>query len=243
MCYASIKKPRKPKLELLFAFCRLQKIGLNVIHNFGHIQHRIESIIESHYQISPNFNCSSNSTPHLHHFLDVLYVFVPHFLCTYVWVCLCFYVCQYVHVCLWMSMSPCVFVCVCVGIFVSMRFCVSVCWFVLVCLCMSMCLCGSMCQCVSVCLWVMNIISIHLCIYKALSSCLSVHVIYYHYTFACESYLCVSCGCAICPCLLHFSICVYNSLCPCTSSYISLPYTFLSHIFSTCVKQCQKYLH
>jgi hypothetical protein len=127
---------RKLQIELFFLFCRLQKIGLKRTSQFRTCLALYKINYRSHFQISLNLNCLSNSTLHLHHFFYVLCVFVLHSFFTCVWVCLCVYV----------------------GLFISMCFCVFVCWFVcvFVYMCGSMCICVSMCLCASMCLCVLN---------------------------------------------------------------------------------------
>lgn len=145
--------------------------------------------------------------------------------------------------------------CVCVGLFVFVCLCVHVCWSIPMCPCVHVCLyvvvclCGSMCRCVFVCvnvpMWQCPKFLYPL-IYESMKDCQAIWmslwlliIILLLVDHICVYYVCEP----LCSCLLKPSNCVCNSLCPCTSSYISLSYTISSHIFSTCVKQCQKYFH
>jgi hypothetical protein len=156
----------------------------------------------------------------------------------------CVYVCRFVHVCLCMYVCPCVFVCACVCLCGFICICVFMCLCVLVCPYVSMCPCVSICVCVFVCLCVLNS-CIHsfvnlwriVRLFECPCDCLSLYF-YLWIIFVCIMFVCLFIFY-----LLKPSICVCNSFCPYISSYISLSYTFSSHIFNTCVKQCQKYFH
>jgi hypothetical protein len=209
---------QKPQLKLFFPLCRLQKTGLNIIHNLKHIKHHTKSIIESHFQISPNLNCFSNFTPHLHH--SYMYyvcvsvsMCVPICLCVFMWAYL--YMCVYVCLCVGLSLCACAYVCVHVSSYVSVYVCVGQCVYVCLCVCVHHC----------VCFYVSLIIkSTHLCIYEGLLGSLNVLVIPYHYTSTCESYLYELHMCAN----LFVFIKLFN---PCLQFLVSL--YFLIYIITT----------
>jgi hypothetical protein len=188
--------------------------------------------------------CTSFS---LHLCLGV-FVFSCVFMCVGLSMCVC--ACMCVHVCSYVLVFVCVglfvYVCLCVYVcwFVPMYLCVHVCPYVFVCLCGSMCVCVYVCVNVFVCLCVLNS-CIHsfvnlwriVRLFECPCDCLSLYF-YLWIIFVCIMFVCLFIFY-----LLKPSICVCNSLCPYISSYISLSYTFSSHIFNTCVKQCQKYFH
>ncbi len=112
---------RKLQIELFFLFCRLQKIGLKRTSQFRTCLALYKINYRSHFQISLNLNCLSNSTLHLHHFFYVLCVFVLHSFFTCVWVCLCVYVGLFISMCF----CVCVHQCVCVSwILTSTHMCI-----------------------------------------------------------------------------------------------------------------------
>jgi hypothetical protein len=182
--------------------------------------------------------------------------------CVFICLCLCVIVCSWVYMSVYVSMCVCLYVfvcvCVCVGMFVyvclyvsicpsmSVCVCVHVCLYVFICVCVfvwvnvSMCLCALMCLCVFVCINVfVSLCVINSCIHSSLYLWSIVKMFEYPCDFlSLYFYLWVISMCIMCvhvyPCLLDSSIYVCNSLCPCISSYISLPYTFLLHLLYMC---------